>query len=65
MLELLRVLLAFGLLGKLHGGLSVLFEEDDLQDLQEVALVRAEKFQFPLSLHHRRLQSTEKSSTVI
>ena len=43
MLELLHILLAVGLLGKLHLGLSVLFEEHNLQDSQEVGLVRAEK----------------------
>ena len=53
-LELLHILLAFGLLAKLHPGLPVPFEGHDLQALQEVELVRAENFKFPLDLHHRR-----------
>ena len=44
----------FGLLGKLHQGLSVLLEEHHLQDQQELGLVRAENFQVPFRLHHRR-----------
>ena len=52
-LELLQKLPAFGLIGKLHPSLSVLFEAHDLQDLLEVELVRAENFQFPVDLHNR------------
>ena len=34
--------------------LTVLFKEHDLQDLEEVELVRTKNFQFPSDLHHRR-----------
>ena len=53
-LELLHILLVFGLLGTLHLGLPVQFEEHHLRDLWEVGLVPAENFQFPPNLHHGR-----------
>ena len=34
--------------------LTVLVEEHDLQDLEEVELVRTKNFQFPSDLRHRR-----------
>ena len=43
----------FGLLGELHLGVSVPFEEHDLQYLEKMALVRSETFQFPSDIHHR------------
>ena len=39
---------AFGLLGESLPGLTVPFEEHDLQDLEEMPLVRADNFQFPI-----------------
>ena len=47
-LELLHILLVFVLPAELHLGLSVLFEEHDLQNLQEMTVVRAEKFPIPI-----------------
>ena len=50
----IHILCAFGLLGESNPSLSVSFEEHDLQDLEKIALVRTEKSQSPLDLHHRR-----------
>ena len=48
-----RLTCAFTLLGELHLGLAVPFEERDLLALEKMELARAEKLQFPLD-HHRR-----------
>ena len=56
MLELLQVLLSFGLLVELLQGLSVPSEHNSLQGLETMGLVRAETYQFSLDLHRRRPQ---------
>ena len=52
--KLFQFLLAFWLLGELHPGLSGRSEEHDHQASENMGLVRAENFQFPWDLRHRR-----------
>ena len=53
-LEHLQVLFVFGLLVALLPSLHVPSEEHNLQEKVKMELVRYEKLQFPLDLHHRR-----------
>ena len=51
----LHILLLFWL-GEMHLGLRVPVEEQDLQDVDKMELVRAENFQLSEAPHHRRPQ---------